>query len=101
MKKGCAPSKERQGVFMDIDYGKVKNAANLPEEQFASLIYAVLLASGATKSTALAASANASLLKKKLAGASDRELRQLTEGIDPQVLEGILSTLKEGADQGG
>lgn len=84
-----------------IDYGKVRSAADLPDEQFASLIYTVLLASGAGRGAALAAASNAALLKKKLAGANEKELRELASSIDTQTLEKVLSALKEGEDQGG
>ncbi|MBQ8911425.1 MAG: hypothetical protein IJY89_02510 [Clostridia bacterium] len=93
--------KERYGAYMEIDYGKAKDAANLPNEQFASLIYAVVLASGGSQAAALAAAANAGALKKKLAGASNEELQQLAASLDPKALESILAALKAGEGQGG
>ena len=103
MEKGGSPRKAKKGrlFFMDIDYGKVRGAADLPDDQFAALIYAVMVSSGASSATALAAMANAAALKKRLASAGDKELKELAESIDPAALSAVLSALKEREGQGG
>lgn len=86
---------------MEIDFEKVKGAASLPEDQFASLIYAVVLASGGSQAKALAAKANAGQLKKKLANADPQELQKLSQSLDPQLLKSILELLKGQGGYGG
>ena len=87
---------------MEIDRKMLEKAAQLPDDQLAALIYAVVSAAGgASQKQAKAAIANADKLKKKLHAASDRELQELIAGLDPQVLEKIAGTLKNGGLSGG
>ena len=86
---------------MEIDRKMLEKAAQLPDDQLAALIYAVVSAAGGSQKQAKAAIANADKLKKKLHAASDRELQELIAGLDPQVLEKIAGTLKKGGLSGG
>ena len=86
---------------MEIDRKMLEKAAQLPNEQLAALIYAVVSAAGGSQRQAKAAVANADKLKKKLYATSDRELQELISGLDPQVLEKIAGTLKNGGLNGG
>ena len=86
---------------MEMDYGKVNDAVNLPDEQFASLIYAVVLASGGSQAQALAAKSNVYRIKRKLVDASEEDLRQLAGTLDPALLQGIMTALKAKEGQGG
>jgi hypothetical protein len=101
LKRGRPQSNRKAGCDMDIDYGKVRGAASLPDDQFAALIYAVMVSSGASAPAALAAAANASSLKKKLEAASDKELEQLAEGFDKEALSAVLFSLQAREGQGG
>ena len=86
---------------MEIDRKMLEKAAQLPDDQLAALIYAVVSAAGGSQKQAKAAMANADKLKKKLHAASDRELQELIAGLDQQVLEKIAGTLKNGGLSGG
>lgn len=86
---------------MEIDRKMLEKAAQLPDDQLAALIYAVVSAAGGSQKQAKSAMANADKLKKKLHAASDRELQELIAGLDPQVLEKIAGTLKNGGLSGG
>ena len=86
---------------MEIDRKMLEKAAQLPDDQLAALIYAVVSAAGGSQKQPKAAIANADKLKKKLHAASDRELQELIAGLDPQVLEKIAGTLKNGGLSGG
>ncbi len=86
---------------MEIDRKVLEKVAQLPDDQLAALIYAVVSAAGGSQKQAKAAMANADKLKKKLYAASDRELRELIAGLDPKVLEKIVGILKNGGMNGG
>ena len=64
----------------------LEKAAQLPDDQLAALIYAVVSAAGGSQKQAKAAIANADKLKKKLHAASDRELQELIAGLDPSYI---------------
>lgn len=80
---------------MEIDRKKLEAAANMPDDQFAALIYAVVTAAGGSRMQAMAAMANASKLKEKLRTVNDRELDELTRNLDPKLAKGILDALKD------
>ena len=86
---------------MERDFKQVKKAAELSDEQFAALIYSVILASGGTHFQAMAAAGNAHSIKKRIALSSQQELTDLANALDPAITEGILKALREKEGQGG
>ncbi len=80
---------------MEIDRKKLAAAINMPDEQFAALIYAVITAAGGSKMQAMAAMANASKLKSKLQSTNDAELDEMTKRLDPKLLNSIMNALKD------
>ena len=86
---------------MERDFKQVKKAAELSDEQFAALIYSVILASGGNQGQAMAAAGSAHAIKKRIGSASDQELKSLANALDPKITQGILQALKAKEEQGG
>ena len=86
---------------MERDYQQVKKAAQLSDEQFAALIYGVILASGGSQAQALAAAGSAGMIKRKIASASGEELAALASSLDPKITESILQAIRAREGQGG
>lgn len=78
---------------MGLNKEELHKAANLPNDQFATLIYAVMMAAGASKAEATAAMMQAGTIKRRIASASDTELENLTNALPPQTVEAIKKTV--------
>ncbi|MBP3321140.1 MAG: hypothetical protein J6M12_02195 [Clostridia bacterium] len=86
---------------MEREFKQVKKAAELSDEQFAALIYGVILASGGSQAQAMAAAGSARMIKNKIITADEKELSALASALDPKITEGILKALREKEGQSG
>ena len=86
---------------MEIDKKKLAGLASLPEEQFASLVAAVVRAAGGSRMQVMAATAKAPKIRERLLAADEKEIKEIADSVDPAVLGEIMSLIGRGGKNGG
>ena len=78
---------------MEINKQKIARITNMPPNEFASLVYNVVLRAGADRSQAQMAMSIAPMIQSKLRTASDEDLEKILKMVGEEKVRGILDSL--------
>ena len=78
---------------MEIDRNKIEKISQMPDKEFAKIIYTVVLQAGGDEAQAKMAMSLAPMIKQKLRTTADTELSKILKTIGEEKVRGILDSL--------